>query len=329
MNKLKLSIIIILLLSTIINAQEDTTSSAFIPLGKPYVKIFTNAHTTFINGENASAFEIKRAYFGYLYDFDSNFSTRIMLDVGNPGVGGLEMTAYLKYAQVIYKKNNFKASFGLVDVYSFKMQEKDWGYRYIYKSLQDEHKFNPSADLGTHATYKFSDFISVDAMILNGEGYKKVQSDNTYKGALGITITPVKSLNLRAYYDLMSTDLAQQTFAFHASYKAKKIKVSTEYNYQQNRKFNVGEDVIGMSAYLTVFISKKFNIFGRFDNLSSPTIDGDLNPWYKMDGQYYFLGFEYNPVKGIKIAPNFQGWNPSSSNSAFNSSIYLNLQIAF
>ena len=61
MKKIKLSILIILLFSTIIKAQEESSDSEFAPSGKPYVKIFTNAHSTFIDEENTSAFEITRA----------------------------------------------------------------------------------------------------------------------------------------------------------------------------------------------------------------------------------------------------------------------------
>lgn len=328
MKKVKLSIAALLIIVTGIKAQEATSNQEFIPSGKPSVKIFTNAHSTFIDGKNTSAFEIKRAYFGYKYFFSENFSTKITLDVGDPGVGKLQMTAYLKNAALIYKKDKFTANFGLIGLYGFKTQEKQWGYRYIYKSFQDEHKFGSSADLGASFVYKFSDFISADMMILNGEGYKNLQSDDTYKGALGVTITPVKNFNIRAYYDLMSADVAQQTIALFAGYKADKFKVGAEYDYQKNNKLIEDHDFYGVSVYSTVFVGKKFNIFGRFDKLTSTTLEGEVNAWnISKDGQAYILGFEYSPVKGVKIAPNFQGWNPSKDGATFESGIYLNLEI--
>lgn len=330
MKKVKLSIVTLLIIVTGIKAQETTSSEEFIPSGKPSVKIFTNAHSTFIDGDNTSAFEIQRAYFGYSYNFSKNFSTKLTLDVGDPGVGKLQMTAYLKNAALTYKKDKFTANFGLIGLYGFKTQEKQWGYRYIYKSFQDEHKFGSSADLGASFKYKFSKFISADMMILNGEGYKNIQSDNTYKGALGVTITPVKNLNIRAYYDLMSTDIAQQTIALFAGYKADKFKAGAEYNLQKNNKLVEDHDLTGISFYTTVIASKKLNVFARFDNLSSSTLEGEDDAWnISKNGQAYILGFEYNPVKGVKIAPNFRGWNPSEDGTAFESSVYLNLEIKF
>ncbi|MDA3952488.1 MAG: hypothetical protein PF485_02505 [Bacteroidales bacterium] len=330
MKRLKLSIITLVLLVSGIKAQESNTDIEFKPSGKPYVKIFSNAHTTFINEDNTSAFEIKRAYFGYNYTFSENFSTKITLDVGDPDAGNFQMTVYLKKASLIYKKNNFTANFGLIGLYGFKTQEKHWGYRYLYKSFQDEHKFGSSADLGASFSYKFSDFISADAMILNGEGYKNLQSDNTYKGALGITITPIKNLNIRAYYDLMSTDVAQQTIAFFAGYKADKFKVGAEYNIQNNNKMIEDQDLTGISLYTSVSVIKKLNMFGRLDNLRSNKVDGESDTWNILkDGQAYILGVEYKPTKGIKISPNYQGWSSSNENTPFESSVYLNFEINF
>ncbi len=330
MKRIKLTFTAILLLTTVINAQETTTTEEFVPSGKPAVKIFSNAHTTFVDGDNTSAFEIKRAYFGYKYSFSENFSTKITLDVGDPAVGKLQMTAFLKNAALIYKKDKLTANFGLIGLYGFKVQEKHWGYRYIYKSLQDEHEFGSSADLGASFAYKFSDFISVDGMILNGEGYKNLQSDDTYKGAIGVTISPVKNFDVRMYYDLMSADVAQQTIALFAGYKSDKFRVGGEYNLQKNHKMNKGEDLTGISFYTTVIASEKFNFFGRFDNLISSTLSGAADPWHiDDDGQLYMLGLEYNPVKGVKIAPNFQGWNPKKDGGEFESSIYLNVEVSF
>lgn len=330
MKKIKLTFIATILLLTGIKAQEATTTEEFTPSGSPSVKIFSNAHSAFIDGENTSAFEIQRAYFGYKYSFSENFSTKLTLDVGDPGVGKLQMTAYLKNAALVYKKDKLTVNFGLIGLSGFKTQEKQWGYRYIYKSFQDKHKFGSSADLGTSVAYKFADFLSADFTIMNGEGYKNIQSDNTYKGGLGVTVTLAKNLNFRVYYDYMSTDIAQSTLALFGGYKADKFRVGAEYNLQKNNDLIEDQDLTGISVYSTVNSSKKLNFFVRFDNLSSSTLDGADDAWnIAKDGQAYIFGLEYNPVKGVKISPNFQGWNPKEEDAPFETSAYLNLQISF
>ena len=331
MKKLSFILIALLLFGFSAKAQESTNED-FVPSGSPFVKIFSNAHSTFIDGDNTSAFELQRAYFGYSYSFSENFSTKLTLDVGDPQDGGkLHMTAYLKNAALQYQKGNLKVNFGLIGLYGFKAQEKQWGYRYIYKSFQDKHKFGSSADLGASMVYEISDFLSVDALIVNGEGYKNLQSDNTYKGGMGLTLTPTKKMQFRVYYDYMSKAVAQQTVALFGGYNTDKFKIGAEYNMQMNSSLVEEHDLNGISIYSTVLASKKLNLFVRFDHLSSVNaedVNGDA--WnIAKDGQAYIIGLEYAPVKGVKISPNYQGWRPREDGAPLESSIYLNLEISF
>ncbi|HAN17663.1 MAG: hypothetical protein A2X13_03455 [Bacteroidetes bacterium GWC2_33_15] len=317
-----------ILSATVLMAQE--TTGEFKPGGKPAVTIFSNAHTVFVDETNTSAFELQRAYLGYEYAFSTNFSTKILFDVGNPESGKLQMTAYVKNALLNYKTDKLNINFGLIGLYHFNLQEKNFGYRYIMKPYIDEYGFGTSADLGASIEYRFTDFISADFTVMNGEGFKKLQSDETYKAGLGITVTPVKNLDLRVYSDYMKQDFAQQGYAFFAGYKADKFRVGTEYNMQKNHDMIENQDYSGISMYSTISIGKKFGIFGRFDHLKSETLEGADNSWnYSKDGQAYIVGFEYNPVKGVKLAPNFRGWNPADESKGFISSIYLNCEIKF
>ena len=130
---------------------------------------------------------------------------------------------------------------------------------------------------------------------------------------------------------MFDKDIAQKTIALFGRYKADKFKSDAEYNMQKNHNLVEDHDFMGISLYTTVEAGKKLNFFGRFDNLSSTNAE-DVNgdSWnIAKDGQAYILGLEYKPVKGIKISPNFQGWNPSEDGAAFESSAYLNIEISF
>ncbi len=295
----------------------------FKPSGKASVKIFSNYHTTFTDGNSHSAFEVTRGYFGYGYKFSKSWSGSILFDVGNPGVGGLEMTAYLKDASLKYSHNNLSVAFGLVGTKQFKTQENFWGYRYIYKSFQDQHKYGSSADLGITVAYDLSDFISADFSLLNGEGYKKMENDSIMKIGLGVTLTPVEGLTIRGYTDFMGDSDVQNTVAAFVGYAAKKFSVGAEYNFQKNHKMTEGEDLSGLSIYSTVKVNK-VKLFGRYDNASSKD---DWNA--SKDGQLFTVGAEFTPVKGVKIAPNFQGWDPQVDSEDFISSVFLNCEIKF
>ena len=73
----------------------------------------------------------------------------------------------------------------MIGTKNFKFMEKTWGRRYIDKSAQDKYKWASSADAGVSLDYKLSNKISLDAQVLNGEGYKKTQSANgLFRGVL-------------------------------------------------------------------------------------------------------------------------------------------------
>ena len=152
MKKLSVSIVFLILFANLFG-QNSQTKDVFKPSGRPFVKIYTNYHSNFTNGTTRNLFEVTRAYMGYKYSFSKYFSGKVNLDVGNPGVGKLQMTAYLKNAYVQYKKDGLTARIGLIGTYIFNFQESQWGNRYLFKSFQDQNGFGPSAEIG-RASYR-------------------------------------------------------------------------------------------------------------------------------------------------------------------------------
>ena len=325
MKKLLTTLTIILLFTNVFSQENQ---EEFKPSGKPFIKVFTNYHSTFINKDVHNAFEIQRAYFGYAFTLNKKFSGKVNIDVGNPGAGKLQMTAFLKNAYFQYKSGRLTTKFGLIGLSQFKLQEKQWEGRYLYKSFQDEHKFGSSADLGLYASYKLHNMVSVDATIANGDGYKSIEADSTLKYSCGITLSPFKGMKVRAYYDFMGNDSTQKTLSFYAGYSIGKLKVGAEYNQQLNYKIIENQDRNGLSFYGSYKI-KKVRLFGRYDQLSSIKIGNAADPWnYAKDGQGIIAGIEFSPVKGIKITPNYQGWIPANGNPVVNMA-YVSCEIKF
>ncbi len=305
-------------------------SNEFKPGGKPFMKIFSNYHATFSDGESVSAFELNRLYLGYEYNFSEKFSAKANLDIGDPGAGSLEMTAYVKNAYLKYEEDKFSVHFGLIPTTQFKVQEKAWGYRYIEKSFQDAYKFNSSADLGVSVAYRFSDLLSADLSFVNGEGYKRLQADSTFRTGFGVTLTPGDKVTGRVYYDFISKEETQSSLAALISYVEDEFSLAAEYNSQFNVGFNEDRTLSGTSIYGTLKAASKVKVYARFDYLTSNTLDGASNDWnVSRDGQLYIAGLEYAPVKGVKLAPNFRGWNPADDNQKFSTSLFLNCEIKF
>lgn len=300
----------------------------FKPNGQGIIKIFTNYHSTFSDGESSRIFEIQRAYLGYQANLSEKISGKLILDVGDPDFGSFQMTAYLKNAFVQYQDEKLVAKIGMIGLHQFKIQEDQWGGRYLYKSFMDEHKFGPSADLGAFVGYQFHDMLSADITIANGDGYKSIESDTTLKYSLGATLTPLSGLVFRTSYDYMGREAVQQTLSFYLGYSAEKVDVGAEYNYQWNHNMVQDHHLSGLSFYGS-YHSRIARFFGRYDNLSSPILDGDTDPWNDgNNGHLLIAGVEFHPVKGLIVTPNYQGWIPSDESSMVNS-IYLSLEIKF
>jgi len=327
MKKTSLLIALIAFVTILTNAQEE--KEEFKPSGKPVALIFTNFNSGFSDGETTKSFEITRAYLGYEYNFSPEWYAKLVLDVGDPKVGGLQMTAYLKNAYVQYKKSNLEVSFGMISTTQFKVSEKIWGLRYIEKSYQDAYKFNASADLGFNIDYTFADFISADFSIINGEGYKLIQADNMVRPGMGVTVNPVKTVTARVFVDTYGKDVKQQSLATFIAYAGKKLVLAGEYNYQKNYSRVKGQDIYGTSFFGTYKPAKNLMVFGRFDDLKSKLLEGESEPWQlSKDGQLYMAGLEFSPVKGVKVAPNLRYWNPADDSPA-TTYVYLNLELKY
>ncbi|HPF50361.1 MAG TPA: hypothetical protein PK335_02245 [Draconibacterium sp.] len=328
MKKTTVFTVLLLLVAGFAFSQEKTEE--FKPNGKPLALIFTNFNTSFSDGESTKSFEITRAYLGYEYNFSPEWYAKLVLDIGDPKAGGLQMTAFLKNAYVQYKKSNLTASFGMISTTQFKVSEKIWGLRYVEKSFQDAYKFNASADLGFNIDYQFADFISADFSIINGEGYKLIQADDFVRPGLGITVNPVKSVTARAFVDTYGKDVKQQSLATFLAYSGIKLMVAAEYNYQKNYNLVEGQDIYGTSFFATYMAGKKIKLYGRFDDLKSKPLAGETNPWqYSKDGQLILAGIEYDAVKGVKISPNMRYWNPADGSIPATTYAYLNFEFKF
>ena len=283
------------------------------PKGKAIVQVFGNFNTGFGAENDVRGFELERSYLGYEYNLGNGLSVKSVLDIGKSSdVSDNNRLAYVKNAMITWKKDNFTFNGGLISNTQFNFQEKFWGYRYIMKDFQNMYKFGHSADLGISASYKFNDFISADAIIVNGEGYKKLQKKDGLNYGAGVTLTPVKGLSVRLYGSVNEgADDYQENitnFAAFVGYKGDSFSVGAEYNAMKNASFADGADQYGISVFSTLKLSEKTEIFARYDDLCSKD---DWN--IAKDEQVAVLGAQFKLGKYVKLAPNFRMSMPKAS----------------
>ena len=181
-----------------LHAEEDDDEEK--AEGQVIIKLMGDFHTGFGSKNKERGFDIEANQLGYEYEFKNGFSAKAVLYVGKAADNsGSQRVVYIKQAFATWEKNDFTLKVGIIPTRQFRYQEKFWGHRYIMKSFQDEYKFGSSADLGLSVDYEFADWISADATIVNGEGYKKLQINAGLNYGVGVTLTPVKGLKFRLY----------------------------------------------------------------------------------------------------------------------------------
>ena len=293
------------------------------PKGKAIVQVFGNFHSGFGAENDDRGFELERSYLGYEYKLGNGLSVKGVMDIGKSNdVSDYQRIAYIKNAMVSWKKGNFTLNGGLISTTQFNFQEKFWGYRYIMKSFQDMYKFGNSADLGISASYKFTDWLSADAIIANGEGYKKIQKNDGLNYGFGVTLTPVDGFQVRLYGGLNESGQEGKddvvNMAAFAGYKCNEFTVGAEYNYMQNASNKDGADQYGYSAFASVRVSKNTEMFARFDDVYSK------NDWnIAKDEQVAIVGAQFKLSKYVKIAPNFRMSMPKADGADNNYSAYV------
>ena len=297
--------------------------------GSPSVKIFSNFNydMTAEDGEDAfKEFEIKRSYLGYSYKIDDRFSTKITFDVGSNSAGSA-YTAFLKIASLKWKTSDkLTLNLGMVGTKNFKFMEKAWGRRYIEKSAQDKYKWANSADVGFTADYKISDNLTLDAQVLNGEGYKKIQSDDgLFRGGVGVTYNAGNNLSIRLHqdisprstYDDMHEDQRITTAAI--AYTTDNMTIGAEMDRMENIDNVVDTEQEMMSFYGAYKMSDKYTFFARHDDASETN----------QEGSYTIYGVERKVAKGVTIAVNMQSWTDAAEGSEAENTLFVNFEYKF
>jgi hypothetical protein len=304
------------------------------PPGKISARIYSHFNYSLDRENPATAFELTRAYFGYKRKLDDHFSAEVKLDIGSVDdlseFSLIRRYAYFKNAYLSYQKGNIITWFGLMDMLQFKVQEKFWGHRYLYKSYMDEYRFGSSADLGAGIQYTPSKKISADLVLSNGEGYKNLQFDNAYRVGAGITLVPIKGLTLRTYYTIQTSEVHDMIFSGFVGYQISRFRIGGEYNHELNYKFNEGHNRYGYSVYSTFSLFPRWEVFARYDQVYSNILPEEEVPWNLADdGSAVIAGVQFTPIPYIHMALDYQDWVEYAQNGDSSPFLYLNIEIVF
>jgi hypothetical protein len=305
---------------TVAFSQETQKPDEFKPSGKMNGLIYTNFNT-YLQGPNTNdGFAIERAYLGYNYLMSPEFSAKILLDIGSNSELG--RYAFFKNAALFYNKNQWTVGFGIQGTFNMGLQEKFWDKRYVAKPFNDEQKFANTADLGLSVVYNM-DYVSFDFSMMNGEGFRNLQNDETYRTGIGATARLAdRKIIVRAYTDFENKGPGTQTTTLFAGFNNKNFNIGGEYNMQKNSNFTKDADRDGFSFYGNYFATEKIGVFARMDIIQS-------NFNHNQDGTSYVIGGEYKLIKNLRASLNYQILQPDAMNADNTGRLFLNLEAAF
>ncbi|GAB4168756.1 MAG: hypothetical protein Kow00108_02010 [Calditrichia bacterium] len=283
------------------------------------------------NADNANAFEMHRVYFTYKKKLADNLKFNMTTDVGREGNTG-KFDAYLKYAYVDYKTNYGNVIIGLQSMNVFKIQEYNWGYRFIEKSAMDLNKWSSSADLGLGYKNKLAEKVTLWAVVSNGAGYKKIESDKYKKYSVNLNYGESKIAGKDGYnagvvvayepYEFATDTTENQTlFGVYGGYSKSAFRVGAEFDMFKDSGLDQTMQII--SAYGTYKLTDKTELLARVD-LVDPNTDVDK------DGHTYIIGgVNIKPAKGLYVAPNIRYVTYQADGMDNDVVLKLNFQIKF
>ncbi len=326
----RLSLILILSSCCIflkINSQGKVQET-FKPSGDIIARSFFDHSTDF---DEESGFDITRAFLGYKYRITPNLTGQVVIDAAAGSTSDDRLEVYARNAFLNWSDKKFNINFGLTGLLQFSLQEDYWMHRYVLKSFQDLNSMAPSVDLGITGEYKITDYLSADLSFTNGSGYKKVKKSGSKRYAAGLTVYPLKNIVFRVYGDIYNDSEKlrgelpeevtngsyknQYTLSLFAGYQNEKISSGIEYNKVYNKSFINDKDYFGYSFYSSIKLLPKLRLFARYDLCDSKTPHDFNSAWNDLDGQLMITGVEFQPLKQLKVAPNFRNVNPDRKSS--------------
>jgi hypothetical protein len=165
--------------------------------------------------------------------------------------------------------------------------------------------------------------------VTNGEGYSSIQMDDVFKYSIGSTLKYPRNLTARIVYDFTYSNINESTWLAFTSWQHKsRWNLAAEAVVRKNSGWIENHNILGLSFYGKYNITPKYQLFGRYDRISSNIVNGESTPWHlSEDGSAIKTGVQFTPVKNIKMALNYHDWVPWAANRENRAFIYLDLEV--
>jgi len=246
---------------------------------------------------------LKRIYFHYKYTLSEKFDTQITFEANEKNLSPTKnYDIYLKYFWIRWKNivPHGDLIFGLSQTPVWTVEENDWGYWSVEKTMFDIHNLGPPSDIGIamKGTFDNAGIFGYHLMIGHGNGYKP-ETDDFKKYYSSFTFKPTKNLlfELETDYEKKSSNTAAKTVKGFLSIRSESGLIG----FETGRRYDehLGEKVRqGFSLFGYRKLHHEFNILLRFDSFNP---DRDIS---LAKERLFILGLDCHPHKDLKIIPN-------------------------
>jgi len=271
-------------------------------------KVFFD-YTDSSDSSKVDEFALKRVYLTFSKSISDELSVTIQTDVDT---NSSPKNIYLKNAKVDWKTLDGNIVIGLQGMNMFKVQEGNWGKRYLDKTIMDRFKYSSSADIGI-GYYHSKDKFHGSILITNGAGFKKSETDSHKKLSLqfiygNTNLSKSDGFNVGAVlshepYDRdgevtipeePAGEHSKKVFGVFGGYAKDNLRVGAEWSQLDDSGLLTGNYNNNLtSVYCNYALNNKQSLIVKYDMVSG-----------NKDANYALVAMEFAPTKGLMVSPN-------------------------
>ncbi|MDZ7771842.1 MAG: hypothetical protein U5K31_03760 [Balneolaceae bacterium] len=285
--------------------------------GRAYMDYYWVAanHNESLEGRNG--FWFRRIYLTYDRDMAGNFSSRLRLEMDNPGnfISNAKLEPVVKDAWLRWSSKGHQLTAGISSPPTLALVEDVWGYRAVEKTAVDLHGMGASRDFGLSAkgTLGEEGRFSYHAMVGNGVS-NRTEVDRGKKAMLSLSyeLTPELVVEVYGDYNDFAGDRYWTTLQAFAGYQGESFQAGAHFTRQYRRGATSGEnlEIKLVSVFARGDFSDRVTGLVRVDRLFNPNPAGENTsylPYSNMASPTVLIGgLDVRLEEDIHLIPNFE-----------------------
>jgi len=276
------------------------------------------AYSNSDDSSKIDGFGLNRVYLNFSKEISDELSVTIQTDAYPESSS---QNIYLRNAKADWKTLNGNVVIGLQEMNMFKVQQMNWGKRYLDKTVMDRMQYSSVADMGI-GYYHSKDKFHGSILITNGAGFKKSETDSHKKLSLQFIYGTVKlsksdGFNIGAVlshepYDRdgevtipeePAGEYSKKVFGVFGGYAKNNLRVGAEWSQLDDSGLLDGNYNNNLtSVYCNYAFKNKQSLIVKYDMVSG-----------NKDANYALVAMEFIPTKGLMVSPNVRSNDGATS----------------